>query len=270
MTRDTLADALNLRESALRELNPALADSVWSGDKIVPKGFKLRVPHDTFAVAEDAARARSTRRSCSRSSAQDQQHRVRRGDTLSQIATEYHVSLAALMRVNGLGAKDMIRVGQLINLPVDAQGARPRRRCSRATSPKRTAAGVVRRAGRRAEARIRSAAATASRASRSGSASIPTTLLAANSIKNGNLIVVGQTLRVPGNEELEPAAVLAANDTPAAVAITSAAAVLAPTPAGAAANVIGSDELEAALAPGRAPPRTSPPTPRASSRMRPT
>ena len=53
MTPDTLADALNLREGALRELNPALADSVWSGDKLVPKGFKLRVPRDTFAVAEE-------------------------------------------------------------------------------------------------------------------------------------------------------------------------------------------------------------------------
>jgi membrane-bound lytic murein transglycosylase D len=77
----------------------------------------------------------------------------------------------------------------------------------------------------------------------------PGDLLAANSIKNGNLIVVGQTLRVPGNEELEPAAVLAANDTPAAVAITPAAAVLAPTPAGASSSVIGAAELEAALAP---------------------
>ena len=52
MTVDTLADALNVRESTLRELNPALTDIVWSGDKYVPQGFELRVPRDTAAVAE--------------------------------------------------------------------------------------------------------------------------------------------------------------------------------------------------------------------------
>ena len=52
MTVDTLADALNLRESTLRDLNPALTDIVWSGDKYVPQGFELRVPRDTAAVAE--------------------------------------------------------------------------------------------------------------------------------------------------------------------------------------------------------------------------
>ena len=53
MTVDTLADALNLRESTLRDLNPALTDSVWGGDKFVPKGFELRVPRETAAVAEE-------------------------------------------------------------------------------------------------------------------------------------------------------------------------------------------------------------------------
>jgi len=52
MTVDTLADALNVRESTLRNLNPALTDIVWSGDKYVPQGFELRVPRETAAVAE--------------------------------------------------------------------------------------------------------------------------------------------------------------------------------------------------------------------------
>ncbi len=247
VTPDTLADALNLREGTLRELNPALADSVWGGDKLVPKGFRLRVPHDTFAVAEDLLAAIDAKERFAQQR-QDQQHRVRRGDTLSQIATEYHVSLAALMRVNGLGAKDMIRVGQLINLPVDAQGstAAPTLLASDEPEAQPPVSSVVP-AGAPGTYTVRSGDSIARIAKRLGVA--PGDLLAANSIKNGNLIVVGQTLRVPGNEEIEPAAVLAANDTPAAVAITSAAAVLAPTPAGAAANVIGSDELEAALAP---------------------
>ncbi|HJR69606.1 MAG TPA: lytic transglycosylase domain-containing protein, partial [Gammaproteobacteria bacterium] len=53
MTVDTLADALNMRENALRALNPALTDAVWAGDKYVPRGFELRVPRATAAVAEE-------------------------------------------------------------------------------------------------------------------------------------------------------------------------------------------------------------------------
>jgi len=244
---DTLADALNLRRSTLRELNPALADSIWGGDKLVPKGFKLRVPRGTFAVAEDLIAAIDPKERFE-SQRQDQQHRVRRGDTLSQIASEYHVSLAALMRINGLGAKDMIRVGQLINLPVDAQGAAaaPTLLASDEPEAQPPVSSVVP-AGAPGTYTVRQGDSIARIAKRLGIDA--GALLAANSIKNGNVIAVGQTLRVPGNDELEPTGLLAANDSPASVAITPAAAVLAPAPAGAAASVIASDELEAALAP---------------------
>ena len=101
MTVDTLADALNIRESALRDLNPALTDIVWSGDKYVPQGFELRVPRDTAAVAEALLGAIDAKKLFAAQRA-DREHRVRRGDTLSKIASEYRVSLAALMRVNGM------------------------------------------------------------------------------------------------------------------------------------------------------------------------
>jgi len=120
MTADTLAGVLKLSRSALRELNPALLDTIWAGDKLVPKGFELRLPRVTAAVAGDLLAGVDT---AQRYAAErpDLQHRVRRGDTLSQIAAEYHVSLAALMRANGLSGRDVIRVGQVISLPVDAR-----------------------------------------------------------------------------------------------------------------------------------------------------
>jgi membrane-bound lytic murein transglycosylase D len=246
MAPETLADALNLREGALRELNPALADSVWGGDKLVPKGFKLRVPRDTFAVAEELIAAIDSKERFAQQR-QDLQHRVRRGDTLSHIAAEYRVSLAALMRVNGLGAKDMIRVGQLINLPVAAQGSTPAPTLLASDEPEaQPPVSSVVPAGAPGTYTVRKGDSIARIAKRLGID--PNALLAANSIQNGNLIIVGQTLRVPGNENIEPAAVLAAN-APESVSITPAAAVLAPTPAGAAATVIDPEELEAALAP---------------------
>jgi membrane-bound lytic murein transglycosylase D len=258
---DRLASALNLRQSTLRELNPALTDAVWGGEKFVPKGFLLRVPRATSAAAEEllAGIDADERYAGQRP---DKQHKVRRGDTLSAIAAEYHVSLAALMRVNGLSGRDTIRIGQMVSLPNEARG-----------EPAAAAAVLVR---NESAARPPAAPAVASTALgiytvRSGDSieriakklGIGTQdLLAANSIKNKNLLAVGQQLKVPGSEE-QPADTLFAADTApsnqiaAALATASpsaAAAVDASTPA--AASALGDDgagieaeELAAALAP---------------------
>jgi membrane-bound lytic murein transglycosylase D len=249
LTTKTLAKALDLREGQLRELNPALADTVWSGDKYVPKGFKLRVPRETFAVA-DSLMASIDARERFAQQRQDQQHRVRRGDTLSGIAAEYRVSLAALMRVNGLGAKDTLRVGQLINLPVTAGSAPPSPTLLASDEPEaRPPVSSVVPAGAPGTYTVRRGDTIAKIAQRLGVDA--NGLLAANSIKNGNLIIVGQTLRVPGSAGVEAVPVLAANVEP--VAVTPAAAVLAPAAAGASATVIDPEELAAALAPAVSP-----------------
>jgi membrane-bound lytic murein transglycosylase D len=261
MKTATLAEALNIREGALRELNPALMDSVWSGDKFVPKGFPLRVPRSTAAVAEElmAAIGADQRFAAQR---QDAQHRVRRGDTLSQIASEYHVSLAALMRVNGLTGRDVIRVGQLINLPVDARGGAPSPTLLASNDPEPEAAPPVSSAvpaGAPGTYTVRNGDSIERIAKRLGVDQQQ--LLAANSITNKNKITAGQTLLVPGSEAVDTAAVLAANAPPPAsttVIVSSVAPsppAIAPTPPMlvpapvAIESPIGQDELEAALKP---------------------
>jgi membrane-bound lytic murein transglycosylase D len=112
----TLTKLFNVRESTLRAYNPALMPSVWNGDKFVPKGFMLRLP----ATPENPARLVASIPSGERYVAQrpDVYHRVRRGDTLSQIAQQYRVSVRALAQMNGLRSRDFIRAGQLLTLPV--------------------------------------------------------------------------------------------------------------------------------------------------------
>jgi len=162
----------------------------------VPRDFKLRVPRDTAAIGEEllAAIEPSARFAAQRP---DREHRVRRGDTLSGIASEYRVSLAALMRVNGLGRRDIIRVGQLIKLPTDAAAsdaivtlasAEPAPTQAAPTQPDDAASsGVyVVRNGDSIE-RIANRLGVDQRA-----------LLAANAIRNKNLIYAGQQLLVPG------------------------------------------------------------------------
>ena len=69
------------------------------------------MPRETAAVAEallgtiDANKLFAAQRL-------DREHRVQRGDTLSKIAAEYRVSLAALMAANGMTNRSMIRVAR--------------------------------------------------------------------------------------------------------------------------------------------------------------
>ena len=251
MTVDTLADALNVRESTLRNLNPALTDIVWSGDKYVPHGFELRVPRETAAVAEallgtiDANKLFAAQRP-------DREHKVQRGDTLSKIAAEYRVSLAALMAANGMTNRSMIRVGQTIRLPSDGVTAPPDATLVRAEAPAAAPAA--------APAPTPTLAATSADgiyvvrrgdsieriATRLGVDA--QALLAANEIRNRNVIQVGQQLIIP----TAPGAVvtLAAAVTTPPSAITDAPIVAAnQSPAAVAAAPAASADVTAALSP---------------------
>jgi len=242
-----LADALNVRESELHALNPALTDAVWSGDKYVPKGFPLRVPRATASVADELLAALDNGE---RYQAQvlDNQYRVRSGDTLSQIATEYHVSLAALMRVNNLSGRETIHVGQVISLPVGAQGGAPVATLLASSEPEaRPPVSSTVPAGAPGTYTVRSGDSIEKIAKRLKISQ--QALLAANSLGSTDTIFAGQTLLVPGTANLTPAAVLAANEPPAAVALVPAAAVVVAPATSPFEGPLQEDELEAALTP---------------------
>jgi peptidoglycan lytic transglycosylase D len=247
MPAKALARALNLRVSELRELNPALQDTVWAGDKLVPKGFELRLPSRTAALAEELIGGIGGDERFAEQRP-DVQHRVRRGDTLSEIAAEYHVSLAALMRMNGLGGRDIIRVGQVISLPVNATGAaRAAAALAAVDENDRTpvvAPVSVDGAHRYTVERGDSIERIAKHFSIDAE-----TLLAANGIGNKNLIYAGQNLLIPDSDSAsESTAVLADTGTSAALSVAAdndAAAVDAASDADA---DLGTGELQAALA----------------------
>lgn len=116
-----LAESLGLSLAALQQLNPALMETVWEGDKFVPRGFPLRVPLTIAAPTELLAALPADLRS--ERQRPDLYHRVQSGDTLSQIADRYGLSLSALERANGLGDRDFIRIGQQLTLPVSGAEA---------------------------------------------------------------------------------------------------------------------------------------------------
>lgn len=102
----------------LRELNPALTAAVWSGDRYAPQGFVLKLPeaHGTGAdprvlLASLTASERFDARKV------DRTYRVRKGDTLSRIASAAGTTVATLMRLNTLHSANQLRVGQVLHLP---------------------------------------------------------------------------------------------------------------------------------------------------------
>jgi membrane-bound lytic murein transglycosylase D len=241
VTIDALADALNVRESALRGLNPALTDAVWAGDKYVPRGFELRVPRATAAVAEELLAAIDARELYA-AQRPDAEHRVRRGDTLSGIAAEYRVSLAALMRINGMSGRDVIRVGQLIKLPLD--GAAPAAvAVARAEAPASPPTPTPALATTTAEGVyvVRRGDSIARIADRLGVDAAE--LVAANDIRNRNIIQIGQQLIIPTATTAGAVVAADVSSPPAAVADAAAGA---PPPV---AEAVPAADLTAALAP---------------------
>ncbi len=112
-----LAEALPVTKERLRELNRALRDPVWSGRKYVPASYTVRVPgNDAERMRQALDRIALTRRYTAQRP--DRKHRVRAGQTLSQIAQRYGVSMDTLAAANNLHDADYLRQGQTLRLPV--------------------------------------------------------------------------------------------------------------------------------------------------------
>lgn len=229
MDAGTLSHALGVPVSTLRELNPALMETVWDGDKFVPKDFPLRLP--ASKGAQDPGALLAAVPATERYAAQqpDVQHRVRRGETLSQIAAEYRVSLASLIRMNGLRDGDFIRAGQTLALPI--RGQTPVVTLAQAGGDGTADDGqyVVRRGD------------SLARIARAFDVDVDD-LLEANNISDKNLIIAGQTLRLPqaagsaaggldGGGQDADAGVDAAPERPIAVAAVNAGAKPVAVPA---------------------------------------
>jgi membrane-bound lytic murein transglycosylase D len=109
-----LAAALELDRETLRRLNPALLPSVWSGSRLVPRGYELRVPSRVDLTALSNRIATQDRYVAQ---VTDSKHRVRKGETLAGIAAKYGTSASRLAQLNALKRPYRIRNGQTLKLP---------------------------------------------------------------------------------------------------------------------------------------------------------
>ncbi|MDX1649652.1 MAG: LysM peptidoglycan-binding domain-containing protein, partial [Myxococcota bacterium] len=171
----SLARVFGITPQAMRAANPALRDPVWEGRKHVPKGYPLRVPRDPLRAAPDVVVASVPAGERFASQVPDRTHRVRRGESLSVIASRYGVSQSEIAALNGLRSRHRIYVGQVLRLPVRGGAAR-------AAAP--PPGGVYR--GRRGDP-------VAALARRVGVGTRE--LVAANALRDPDRLSIGQSLR---------------------------------------------------------------------------
>lgn len=114
----------------LRGLNLSLLDSVWSGDRYVPRGYELRVPKTL-----DPNRALAQLADHERFDGQKREavHRVKRGDSLSAIARRHGTTVAKLLELNGMKSAKSLRAGMTLKLPGTSAAPPPRTKVAAAT-----------------------------------------------------------------------------------------------------------------------------------------
>ncbi|HEY8507146.1 MAG TPA: LysM peptidoglycan-binding domain-containing protein, partial [Steroidobacteraceae bacterium] len=106
-----------VQRDVLRSLNPALRPAVWSGQRHVPKGYRLRLPAGGERWTPELLAQRLEPQEQLAGQPEPGTYRVRPGDTLSQIALEYRTTVSALAELNGISPRSTLRVGQRLIVP---------------------------------------------------------------------------------------------------------------------------------------------------------
>jgi membrane-bound lytic murein transglycosylase D len=119
---EDIAAAANVNESVLKRHNKSLLESVWNGNKRIPRGYKLRVPKDALQQPMNQSIASLSASLKFGEQTPDLYHYVVRGDTISEIAQRYGYSIREVMAANGMQSGHFIRVGQKLRLPVKEGG----------------------------------------------------------------------------------------------------------------------------------------------------
>jgi membrane-bound lytic murein transglycosylase D len=183
-----LAAAFGVSLDALRGANLALVDGVWSGQRLVPAGYPLRIPRNPLRATPDVVLASVPAAERHVEQVREASYRVRRGDTLTRIAAKFGVRTKDLMAANGLRSANRIRPGQTLDIPgrtrVVVAAAEP----DDAPAPARAAASTT--------YRVRSGDTLGRIAKKLGTTEHA--LAEENGIRDKSLVRVGQTLRVPG------------------------------------------------------------------------
>jgi membrane-bound lytic murein transglycosylase D len=111
-----LSRRLNVNIETLQELNPALREPIFTGQKYIPKDYVLRIPEKNGPQLT-ALMASLGRELAQPTQKRSQFYQVRRGDTASSIARAQGLQLSELVAANQLDRRATIYVGQNLRIP---------------------------------------------------------------------------------------------------------------------------------------------------------
>jgi len=121
-----LQQRLGVSPQQLADLNPALRPPVFRSGKRIPRGYALRLPAGTVAGDASTWLASLPRELRHPQQRESRYYTVRRGDTISEIASRNRTSVSALLAQNDLGPRQRIYPGQVLQVP-DRSGGAPKR-----------------------------------------------------------------------------------------------------------------------------------------------
>lgn len=111
---DDLVKHLKVDLETFKSLNPALREPVYKGQKLIPKGYEVRVPQQGKIVRlADNIPPQILKED----QVQTTMYQVRQGDTAFSIAREHGVTVTDLLRSNGLDDQAVICPGQNLRIP---------------------------------------------------------------------------------------------------------------------------------------------------------
>jgi membrane-bound lytic murein transglycosylase D len=114
----TLERTLGVDREQLRLLNPGWRPTIFSGTRLVPKGYRLRLPADTTEKwTAELLSARLPSNELYAGQITPRTHKVRKGESMAAIAQRYGMTAASLAEMNGLSAKAPLRAGRRLQLP---------------------------------------------------------------------------------------------------------------------------------------------------------
>jgi membrane-bound lytic murein transglycosylase D len=125
-----LQRTLKVERAKLVALNPALRAPVINGQRMVPAGYRLRLPADLGNLTPQLLAERLGPNEQYVGQPRARSYRVKAGDTLEKIAGSQGVALADLTRLNSLSPMDDLRPRRVLRLPELA----PRRVASGSTA----------------------------------------------------------------------------------------------------------------------------------------
>src|SRR3954471_1763510 len=114
----TLERTLAVDREQLRALNPAGRPTIFTGSRLVPRGYRLRLPADTAEKwTADLLTSKLPPNELYAGQITERTHRVRRGESLASIAPMYGLSAQRLAEMNNLAVNAQLRAGRRLALP---------------------------------------------------------------------------------------------------------------------------------------------------------